>query len=75
MKTQPRVQAVLEAGAGQGRGEGRKAKALKYPHLGGLRHSGCRASGGGPLCGPAGPASGRTRPARLAPGTVGPSYG
>lgn len=58
------VQAVLEAGAGQGLGEGRKAEARKCPGQGGLRHSGCQESGGGPLCGPAGPASERTLPTR-----------
>lgn len=35
----------------------------KGPGPQGLRHSGCRASGGGPLCGPSGPAGGQTRPA------------
>lgn len=63
-KAWPPAQAVLEAGAGQGHGEGHKAKARKCPGLRGLRHNGCQVSGGGPLCGPAGSASGRTQPAR-----------
>lgn len=63
-KSQSPELAVLEAGAGRGRGERLKARDLKCPSPEGLTHSDRRASGGDPLCGPAGPAGGQTRPAR-----------